>query len=72
MPFTIYQASICMNRLDMYIVHVPKQCILFVNCAPVVWLLDYYLLLYSVRNWNTPMIFDLKNGNITLIVQTEK
>lgn len=28
--------------------------------------------IYSVRNWNTPMIFDLKNGNITLIVQTEK
>ncbi|KAK3738527.1 hypothetical protein QZH41_012034, partial [Actinostola sp. cb2023] len=28
--------------------------------------------IYSVKNWNTPMIFDLKNGNITLIVLTEK
>ena len=28
--------------------------------------------IYSVKNWNTPTIFDLKNGNITLIKQAEK
>ncbi|XP_035693717.1 intraflagellar transport protein 80 homolog [Branchiostoma floridae] len=27
---------------------------------------------YSTKNWNTPMIFDLKEGTVTLIVQTEK
>ncbi|XP_064614881.1 intraflagellar transport protein 80 homolog [Liolophura sinensis] len=27
---------------------------------------------YSVRNWNTPMIFDLREGNVTLILQAEK
>ncbi|ESP00252.1 hypothetical protein LOTGIDRAFT_225973 [Lottia gigantea] len=27
---------------------------------------------YSSRNWNTPMIFDLKEGSVTLIKQTEK
>ncbi|XP_041351349.1 intraflagellar transport protein 80 homolog [Gigantopelta aegis] len=28
--------------------------------------------IYSTRNWNTPMIFDLKEGNVTLIKQAEK
>ncbi|KAL5004430.1 hypothetical protein ScPMuIL_017886 [Solemya velum] len=28
--------------------------------------------IYSSRNWNTPMIFDLKEGNVTLIQQAEK
>ncbi|XP_050395102.1 intraflagellar transport protein 80 homolog [Patella vulgata] len=27
---------------------------------------------YSSRNWNTPMIFDLKEGSVTLIKQAEK
>uniref|UniRef100_A0AAV2J5C6 Intraflagellar transport 80 n=1 Tax=Knipowitschia caucasica TaxID=637954 RepID=A0AAV2J5C6_KNICA len=27
---------------------------------------------YSSRNWNTPLIFDLKEGTISLIVQAEK
>ncbi|CAH1781800.1 unnamed protein product [Owenia fusiformis] len=27
---------------------------------------------YSTRNWNTPMIFDLKEGSVTLITQAEK
>ncbi|PIK56093.1 putative intraflagellar transport protein [Apostichopus japonicus] len=27
---------------------------------------------YSARNWNTPMIFDLKDGTVTLIVQAER
>ncbi|XP_020784308.2 intraflagellar transport protein 80 homolog isoform X2 [Boleophthalmus pectinirostris] len=27
---------------------------------------------YSSKNWNTPLIFDLKEGNVSLIVQTEK
>jgi len=28
--------------------------------------------IYSVSNWNTPIIFDLKEGSITLIVQADK
>jgi len=28
--------------------------------------------IYSIKNWNTPMIFDLKEGSVTLIKQTEK
>ncbi|OWF41163.1 intraflagellar transport protein 80 homolog [Mizuhopecten yessoensis] len=28
--------------------------------------------IYSVKNWNTPMIFDLKEGNVSLILQSEK
>ena len=28
--------------------------------------------IYSTRNWNTPMIFDLKEGNVTLIKQADK
>ncbi|KAK2150951.1 hypothetical protein LSH36_381g02111 [Paralvinella palmiformis] len=28
--------------------------------------------IYSVKNWNTPMIFDLKEGSVTLIRQSEK
>lgn len=28
--------------------------------------------IYSVRNWNTPQISDLKEGNVSLIMQTEK
>ncbi|KAJ8030563.1 Intraflagellar transport protein 80-like [Holothuria leucospilota] len=27
---------------------------------------------YSAKNWNTPMIFDLKDGTVTLIVQAER
>ncbi|XP_055013353.1 intraflagellar transport protein 80 homolog [Boleophthalmus pectinirostris] len=27
---------------------------------------------YSSKNWNTPLIFDLKEGNVSLILQTEK
>ncbi|XP_074657644.1 intraflagellar transport protein 80 homolog [Tubulanus polymorphus] len=27
---------------------------------------------YTTKNWNTPMIFDLKEGNVILIVQAEK
>lgn len=27
---------------------------------------------YSVKNWNTPMIFDLREGNVTLITQAER
>ncbi|XP_033637607.1 intraflagellar transport protein 80 homolog [Asterias rubens] len=27
---------------------------------------------YSTKNWNTPMIFDLKEGTVTLIIQAEK
>ncbi|XP_064639074.1 intraflagellar transport protein 80 homolog isoform X2 [Lineus longissimus] len=27
---------------------------------------------YTTKNWNTPMIFDLKEGNVTLIMQAEK
>eukprot|EP00126_Sphaerothecum_destruens_P002345 Sdes_comp15780_c0_seq1m4841 len=29
-------------------------------------------IIYSVKNWNTPAIFDLKNGTVGLILQTEK
>lgn len=32
----------------------------------------FSIIFYSVKNWNTPMIFDLKNGNISLIVLAEK
>ncbi|KAL3846590.1 hypothetical protein ACJMK2_017565 [Sinanodonta woodiana] len=28
--------------------------------------------IYSTKNWNTPMIFDLKEGNVTLVKQAEK
>jgi len=28
--------------------------------------------IYSVRNWNTPMIFDLKSGSVSLIMLAEK
>lgn len=28
--------------------------------------------IYNTKNWNTPMIFDLKEGNISLILQAEK
>ncbi|XP_005092728.1 intraflagellar transport protein 80 homolog [Aplysia californica] len=28
--------------------------------------------IYSTKNWNTPMIFDLKEGSVTLIKQAEK
>lgn len=28
--------------------------------------------IYSTKNWNTPIIFDLKDGCVTLIVQAEK
>ena len=27
---------------------------------------------FSVSNWNTPIIFELKEGSVTLIVQAEK
>lgn len=27
---------------------------------------------YSVSNWNTPTIFDLKEGSVSLIVMAEK
>ena len=27
---------------------------------------------FSTKNWNTPMIFDLKEGSVTLIVQADK
>lgn len=27
---------------------------------------------YSANNWNTPTIFDLKDGNVTLLLQSEK
>ncbi|XP_048121196.1 intraflagellar transport protein 80 homolog [Alosa alosa] len=27
---------------------------------------------YSTKNWNTPLIFDLKEGTVSLIVQTER
>ncbi|KAF2344029.1 WD40-repeat-containing domain, partial [Trinorchestia longiramus] len=27
---------------------------------------------YSTRNWNTPIIFDLKEGSVSLIVQSER
>lgn len=27
---------------------------------------------YSTRNWNTPIIFELKEGSVSLIVQAEK
>lgn len=27
---------------------------------------------YSTKNWNTPMIFDLKEGSVTLVTQSEK
>ena len=26
---------------------------------------------YTTRNWNTPVIFDLRDGAVTLIVQSE-
>ncbi|ELT91803.1 hypothetical protein CAPTEDRAFT_169559 [Capitella teleta] len=28
--------------------------------------------IYNVKNWNTPMIFDLKEGSVTLIIQSER
>lgn len=28
--------------------------------------------IYSTRNWNTPVIFDLRDGAVTLIVQSER
>ncbi|XP_062598363.1 intraflagellar transport protein 80 homolog [Saccostrea cucullata] len=28
--------------------------------------------IYNTKNWNTPMIFDMKEGNISLILQAEK
>ncbi|XP_042903024.1 intraflagellar transport protein 80 homolog [Parasteatoda tepidariorum] len=28
--------------------------------------------IYSTKNWNTPIIFDLKEGNVSLVVQAEK
>uniref|UniRef100_T1J418 Uncharacterized protein n=1 Tax=Strigamia maritima TaxID=126957 RepID=T1J418_STRMM len=28
--------------------------------------------IYSTRNWNTPIIFELKEGNVNLIVQTDR
>ena len=27
---------------------------------------------YTTRNWNTPVIFDLRDGAVTLIVQSER
>ena len=27
---------------------------------------------YSTRNWNTPTIFDLKDGSVSLVVQADK
>ena len=27
---------------------------------------------YSTQNWNTPVIFDLKEGSVTLVLQTRK
>ncbi|KTG32176.1 hypothetical protein cypCar_00028680, partial [Cyprinus carpio] len=27
---------------------------------------------YSAKNWNTPLIFDLKEGTVSLIVQAER
>lgn len=32
----------------------------------------FIFLLFSTKNWNTPMIFDMKEGNISLILQAEK
>ncbi|CAB1347799.1 unnamed protein product [Coregonus sp. 'balchen'] len=34
------------------------------------WLVLCYV--YSAKNWNTPLIFDLKEGTVSLIVQAEK
>lgn len=45
---------------------------LIFSCVQLVIILLFVVQLQSVKNWNTPMIFDLKNGNITLIVQTDK
>lgn len=28
--------------------------------------------IYSTKNWNTPLIFDLKEGNVSLVIQAEK
>ncbi|KAG8180211.1 hypothetical protein JTE90_016488 [Oedothorax gibbosus] len=28
--------------------------------------------IYNTRNWNTPLIFDLKEGNVSLVIQAEK
>lgn len=33
---------------------------------------SFFYLHFSTKNWNTPMIFDLKEGNISLILQAEK
>ena len=27
---------------------------------------------YTTRNWNTPTIFDLKEGSVSLVVQTSR
>lgn len=36
------------------------------------YLPEFFYLHFSTKNWNTPMIFDLKEGNISLILQAEK
>ena len=34
--------------------------------------INIFLLFHSTKNWNTPMIFDLKSGSVSLIMLAEK
>ena len=45
--------------------HYLLKSILSVNKYP-------FYLSFSTKNWNTPLIFDLKEGTVSLILQAER